>query len=445
LAKCALLAAWTTCPRGAELSASRLGLAYSPASDFSDDQVQSMKSMRLGALSLSLASIASLGAERAAQADTVVQIPVDSVLDGRPVSTLTGGTIVPWTVGDGVDGNGQADGFVTLAVEMKLGQTGNALPNDGVFPAMNGIPEVDLHFSNDNPATSPQAHSLHAGAVASMQFAVPAATYSKIFLIMTDSENGEPNMTVTMTYSDSTTSTIGPFMLGDYDQGLPGNTAQVSYFSLISMHKWSSTDQQGDNPQHMITGVTVAPTPTKTLTGIEIAKPNDGHYVLFWGAVGIATSAVSPIDAGGLGSDGDAGNADSSVEPTEASTGASSGTANGSGSTSGAGASSGGVTSGEPNGSGTTSGSTPSGGSSTGTGGGSSGSSGAGGEAASGSTTGTSGSGSNAGPSSKSSSGGCSVRGGHEPARGVGWNMAVLLALAGLGWRRRARSRGDRN
>ncbi|HVR02589.1 MAG TPA: hypothetical protein VMT47_10675, partial [Polyangia bacterium] len=123
--------------------------------------------------------------ERTARADTVVQFPIDALLNARPVSTLTAGVVVPWTATQGVDGNGGGDGDVTKAVEAKLGQTGNALPDDGVFPAANGIPEIDLHFSNNNPATSFQAHNAHHGVAASIDFAVPQATYSKIFLVLT--------------------------------------------------------------------------------------------------------------------------------------------------------------------------------------------------------------------------------------------------------------------
>ena len=249
-------------------------------------------------LATTCAAALTLTVGKMAHADTVVQIPIDSLLDARPVSTLINGVVVPWTAGQGVDGDGNADGFVTLAVEAKLGQTGNALPNDGVFPAANGLPEIDLHFSNDSPATTFQAHNAHSGVAASIQFAVPQATYSKIFLVLTDSENADM-LTVTMTYADSTTSVTGPFTMPDYDQGLPANTADVTYFSLISMHKWSQTDQQGDNAGHSITGVTLVPSPTKALTGITIAKPDDGHYLVFWGATGIATSAVDAGSTGG--------------------------------------------------------------------------------------------------------------------------------------------------
>jgi hypothetical protein len=298
-----------------------------------------------------------------ARADTVVQFSIDALLNARPVSTLTNGAIVTWSPTQGVDGNGAADGYITKAVITKLGQMGTALPDDGVFPAANGIPEIDLHFSNNNPATSFQAHNAHRAVAATIDFAVPQATYSKIFLVLTSAE-GADKLTVTLTYADATTTMTAPFTLADYDTPLAPNTAEVSYFSLISMHKWSATNQLGDNAGHQITGVILTPTPTKPLKGITIAKPADGQYLVFWGATGIATSPVDAgVSAGGLDSSTAGGGSDSSIGAAndDAGSGMASG-ASGSGGAAGSGVggnSSGAASSGASSGS-TTSGSTAS-------------------------------------------------------------------------------------
>ncbi len=265
-----------------------------------------------------------LGAARAARADTVVQFPLDSILDARTVSTLNGATVVPWTVGQGVDGNGYSDGYVTLAVEAKLGQTGVALPNDGVFPASatTGVPEVVLHFSNANASTIYQTHNAHSGVAQTFHFAVPQATYSMIYLFMTTSEGALP-LTVTMTYSDATTSTA-TFTLPDFGTGQPLPTNPPIFFDLISgMHKWNTQDAQVDTTGHTITGVKVTPTTSKDLVDVAIARQASPQYLVFWGATGIATSAVdagtpagdaaSTEDAAGSGSSsGSSGNSSSS-------------------------------------------------------------------------------------------------------------------------------------
>ena len=350
-----------------------------------------------------------------AHADTVVQFPIDALLDARPVSTLTNGAVVPWTATQGVDGNGGSDGFVTKSVEAMLGQMGTALPDDGVFPAANGIPEIDLHFSNASPTTSFQAHNAHHGVAESIDFAVPQATYSKIFLVMTSSE-GADKLTVTLTYADATTSVTPAFTLADYDTPLAANTAEVSYFSLISMHKWTATDVQTDNAGHQITGAILTPTATKPLTRITIVKPADPQYLVFWGATGIATSPVDAgVTAGGLDSGTEGGGNDASMGAANDDAG--SGMA--SSSSGSAGASSSGVAGSTSSSGATSSGATSSGATATGSDASSSGA------ASSGATT----------ASGEGSNGGCSLS--RSPTRHVAF-WGSLLALCAVVVRRRA-------
>ena len=94
-----------------------------------------------------------------ALAQYVVQIPVDSLLNGRSV------------------------------------------PDDGLFPATGMLPPFQLHFSNAAPATSPQTYYIHAKAAQpSFQFSVPPAVYSALYLIFTCSE-GSATFTVTLSYA----------------------------------------------------------------------------------------------------------------------------------------------------------------------------------------------------------------------------------------------------
>ena len=48
-----------------------------------------------------------------ARADQTVQVPLANFMTARAVTTLTGGKLVPWTMG--IDGGGNADGYMTLA------------------------------------------------------------------------------------------------------------------------------------------------------------------------------------------------------------------------------------------------------------------------------------------------------------------------------------------
>jgi hypothetical protein len=206
----------------------------------------------------------------------------------------------------GVDGDGYADGFVTAAVEALLqtqnktegGKLGVALPNDGTFAETTRHPEIVLHFSDAAPSTSPQTHQVHISqGPQSFQFDVPPATYSKMYLLITCSE-GAAALTITLNYAGGAAPTVTKLMLPDY--GIGGAAANDPvFFNLISgMDKWSSTDQEGDGPSHTITGIELAPSATDMLTSIQVAKTN-GSHVVFWGATGVATSAVT-VGTGGV-------------------------------------------------------------------------------------------------------------------------------------------------
>ncbi|HEX4403707.1 MAG TPA: hypothetical protein VH560_02695, partial [Polyangia bacterium] len=262
---------------------------------------------RAGILTVSTLALCAF-ARSAAAADAVVQVDVSSVIDGRTVSTIAGGTITPWTTGQGVDGDGNADGFVTTAVEAVLqtmgktegGKVGLALPDDGMFAATTRLPAIQLHFSNTAPITSPQTHQVHqAMGSQTFTFDVPQATYRKMFVLITTSE-GSAKLTVTLNYADATAAQTMMYTLPDY--GIGGAAAgDAVYFNLImGMHKWGTNDNEGDSATHGITGIEINPTATGMLKSITVLKTN-GSHVVFWGATGIATSAVATSGTAGSG------------------------------------------------------------------------------------------------------------------------------------------------
>jgi hypothetical protein len=232
---------------------------------------------------------------RAASADQVVQIQVDSLLNGRPVSTFTGGAVVRWTTG--VDQN---DGFATTAAVAALKQSGPALPDDGVFAADATHPEMALHFSNAAAADSEQAHIVPAAG--DFELDVPRANYSKLFLAITSS-SGDSALSVTLNYADGSP-TLVTFTLPDWGTGKPLPTNPPIFFDLIAgLHKWDAQDNSVDTPSHALTGVELSPVATQTLTSVQVSKPNAAQYLVFWGAAGITTGSA----AGGAGSGGESG------------------------------------------------------------------------------------------------------------------------------------------
>jgi len=366
-----------------------------------------------------------------ALAQYVVQIPVDSVLDGRSVSTLTGGVVVPWTANEGVYNDGAGGAYATAAVKAMLaaGAAGEGLPDDGLFPATANLPPFQLHFSNAAPATSPQTHQVHITAgPQSFQFAVPPATYSTLYLILTASE-GTANITVALSYAGGAPSTMMDIMLPDSGIGVQAG-GSPHFYLITDTGKWNPADMDVEATGHTIEGIQLTPSATAMLTGVEVTKTNAAHLV-FWGATGIATTPVdagteTPVDSGLSG-----GGSDDSGAGAEASSGTSTGTTSGTASgAAGASGTSGSVsaTSGAAS-AGTSSGAT------SGAGGETAGSSAAG--AASGST-----SGSNAATSSSSGKAGCGCSLAAAAGTSTRWTSLAVVALVLRARRRRGRRSG---
>jgi MYXO-CTERM domain-containing protein len=357
-----------------------------------------------------------------AHADTVVQIPLAGLLDTRSVFTLTNGTIVPFTLaidgGNGDVGTGAQNGFATKAVAMMKspGNVANALPDDGHFPADTNHPDVVLNVSNAADATAPQNHLVKpmVGATPpeTFSFPVPSATYSKLFLFFHGADNGT-TVKITLTYSDATTdvtnATIPDFFNAPTD-------AKV-FVLAPDLAKWTKTTTIAEANHHNIFGVTLAPM-AKTLSMVKVERGNAG-YLVFWGATGVATSAVSGLDGGA----GDAATTGAGGSDAAATGGASGGAgAPGSaGSTMTTGGSAG-ATGNAGAGGATTSGSA-------GAVGGGGGSSGGAGETGAGGSAGAAG-------VTKSRSSGCSYVGGESSVR-ASWLALGVVGLALLGTRRR--------
>lgn len=254
-----------------------------------------------------------------ARAETVVQVPLTGVLDGRSVTTLTGGVLVPWTVP--TDGGGLQNAFATMAVAMKQGAPpAYALPDDGKFPANARHPEVVLNYSNSADATAPQTHLVKAGEV--VMFAMPAAVYSKVFLFFNGAAGGS-TVTVTLTYADGTEMVMAT--VPDYYADISA-TDPVVFNLATNLAKYDKTSKVTETNHHNITGVELHPAAGKTLTRLSFTRAAMGNLV-FWGATGVATSDVA--GTGGTGGTGAGGAASGGAGGSAGSTGIAGATGNG--------------------------------------------------------------------------------------------------------------------
>jgi len=253
--------------------------------------------MKLGKIRCSLAVLSGLSMSFSgiARADQTVQVPLLNFMTARAVTTLTGGKLVPWTMG--IDGGGAADGYMTAAASKFHNDPANlkALPDNGTFAADARHPEVVLHFSNDADATSQQTYWVKG--MGNFTFPVPPATYSKMFLFLTSSE-GASALKISLTYADATTD-VSNVNLPDYYADV--SPTDLVLFNLASdLPKWTKTGTVAETNHHNLTGVEIHPAAAKMLSSIKIEKTANG-YLVFWGATGVATSAVDTgSDAGGV-------------------------------------------------------------------------------------------------------------------------------------------------
>src|SRR3954471_5927887 len=78
-----------------------------------------------------------------------IQINIDTLLNARPVTTLTHGKLVTWS--KGIDGDGQGDGYLTMAAALfNKNKVANALPDNPRIEATPEHPSITLHYKNND-------------------------------------------------------------------------------------------------------------------------------------------------------------------------------------------------------------------------------------------------------------------------------------------------------
>jgi hypothetical protein len=255
-------------------------------------------------------------------------------------------------------------------------------------------------------------------------FPMPPATYSKVFLFF-HGANGGSMIKMTLTYSDATTqianATIPDFFSAPNDP--------MVFVLAPDLAKWSKTTTIAEANHHNLFGVEVDPMAGKTLTTIQVDRMMNG-YLVFWGATGVATSAVAGLpDAGG-----DAGTVDGGGDRPATDAAGAGGASGAAGTTGGAGTSGGGAGSSGAGAGGQTTGAA-------GANGGAAGATGAGGSGAAGSAMTTGGAGAT-GARGATSGAGCGCRLGAPDGATPPRTLWLVLGAAGL-WcfgRRRRRA-----
>ncbi len=219
-----------------------------------------------------------LSSAKSSKKEKVIQMNIDKILNARPVTTLTDGKLVKWT--KGIDGNGEADGYLTKAAAIFNGDKNpKALSDNPLFPANEKHPEVLLHYSNSDGISKQAVTVTDAG---NFSFEVPAKKYSKLILALTSSE-GASQIKVTLKYADGADSKS--FEVPDYYKDIPADDPDFCYLAH-DLAKWGNTNNMTEKDHHNIDLLNVHPDKNRKLVSIQLEKTKPG-YLVFWAATGV--------------------------------------------------------------------------------------------------------------------------------------------------------------
>lgn len=207
-----------------------------------------------------------------------IQINIDTLLNARPVTTLTKGKLVTWT--KGIDGDGQGDGYLTMAAALfNKDIAPHALPDNPHIGATTKHPSITLHYKNKD-GINPQAR--YVSGVGNFGFYVPQKKYMGMYLGLTSAEGGS-QLQVELTYKDGVA--VKDFWLPDYYNDIVAKDSCLSYI-VHDLAKWDNKNKMAESDHHNINALNIYPDPKRILVHVKVEK-STGGYLVFWSATGV--------------------------------------------------------------------------------------------------------------------------------------------------------------
>ena len=209
-----------------------------------------------------------------------IQISVSSILTIDTVATSgTGGaTVLPTGALTSMDGLGYDFYTATVATDNAVS---GGLPANGLFAASGTQnPVVQLHF--DDPSTAANSLLLNGPSpnnAEAFSFSVPAFAYAGLQIYGTSTE-GTSTLSVTLTYSDTTTGSTS-FTIPDWGT----NAASGAVFVLAGDLGRLGSGTYEQSYAFALYGANLSPDGTKSLVSVAITHTGTGRFV-FYGATG---------------------------------------------------------------------------------------------------------------------------------------------------------------
>ena len=234
--------------------------------------------------------------------DRTIQIDVSSLLNARPVTTLSDGALVPWSTY--LDSYGEGSAFLTVAAARAAGDNDpKALPNSPLIPAHGNCPGMLLHYSNEDGVNG-QVRRVDNDVPFTIP--VPAHKYGQVFLAWTSS--GASELVIDCLYS-SGTNTQNTVRIRDYYNEVSTNDRSRVYV-VRDLNKWNRSAKLMERGHHSIHAAIISPDTNRELVSLKIAKRASPSHLIFWGATGVlvgdapdnskpTSGALLPIETAG--------------------------------------------------------------------------------------------------------------------------------------------------
>lgn len=210
--------------------------------------------------------------------EKVIQVDINSVLNGRTVTTLTKGELVTWT--NGVD---RQNGYLTMAAAKFKGDADpHALPDESLIAANEHHPAILLHYSNNDGIKNQTRLIADTG---EFTFKVPANKYSDLYVGVTSAYGAAP-LQFDLIYKDGTEQKS--FTVPDWFKDIPDTDPDFSYI-VHNMGKWGKQNTLTEKDHHNIDALNIHPDAKRVLTAVKLRKLTGG-YLLFWSATGVVNN-----------------------------------------------------------------------------------------------------------------------------------------------------------
>lgn len=203
------------------------------------------------------------------QVDLSAIFTVDTVATSQPA----GQTYPPLSP---VDGSGYT--FVTTALGTAHANASGGLPNNGLYASTATHPTAQFAFSDTSTAKNSIILNAPPTLLQTLTIPVTPSQFSAVQIYGTSTE-GPSSVTVTLNYSDATTTTA---TVAFPDWFNPNGAVSPTFVMQRNLARWSSAGYNIATAS--LCGTNIVANPAKTLTSVTLTMNAGSHRLVLYGA-----------------------------------------------------------------------------------------------------------------------------------------------------------------